>query len=465
MNEADAVKKAEMPEVDLWGNGRNPLDSQRVASNVPAAKVKYSDLKEQGLLEAVVERENMFRALGAVERNKGAAGVDKMPVSELRSHLRQHWAGIREAILAGKYHPQPVRRVEIPKPGGGKRMLGIPTVMDRMIQQAIAQVLSPIWERDFSSHSYGFRPGRSAHMAVKAARDYIAEGRSWVVDIDLEKFFDRVNHDVLMSRIVRKVTDKRLLLLIRRYLQSGIMTGGVVEQRSEGTPQGGPLSPLLSNILLDDLDKELEKRGHYFCRYADDCNVYVRSKAAGERVMASITRYLEKRLRLKVNEVKSQVGSPVQRKFLGYSFSTIRKLRIRVAEESIRRLRPKVLDIFRRGRGRSIQRLIVEDLNPLLRGWANYFRLAEAKRSFVYIDQWIRRRLRCVMWRQWKKPRTRMRKLKGYGLSEETARISAYNGHGPWWNSGQSHMIALFPPKYFARLGLISLLEIMQARA
>ena len=298
MNEAGAEKRAEMPEVDLWGSGRNPREEQIGASNVPVRADKGIHLGGQGLLEAVVERENMFRALAAVERNKGAAGVDRMATTELRNHLRAHWPEIKEALLAGNYQPQPVLRVEIPKPGGGMRMLGIPTVVDRMIQQAIAQVLSPIWEEDFSSSSYGFRPGRSAHMAVKAAREYIAEGRRWVVDMDLEKFFDRVNHDVLMARVARKVGDKRLLLLIRRYLQSGIMDGGIVEQRIEGTPQGGPLSPLLSNIMLDDLDKELEKRGHRFCRYADDCNIYVQTKAAGERVMASIKKFLSERLRL-----------------------------------------------------------------------------------------------------------------------------------------------------------------------
>jgi len=465
MSEADAESRAEMPEADLWGSGRNPREQEVGASNTPAPTLGRAFLEEQGLLEAVVEKENMIRALKAVERNKGAAGIDRMPTSELRSYLRKEWERIKEALLNGNYRPQPVRRVEIPKPGGGVRELGIPTVIDRMIQQAIAQVLSPIWEKDFSSHSYGFRPGRSAHMAVKAARDYIAEGRRWVVDTDLEKFFDRVNHDVLMARVARKVQDKRLLGLIRRYLQSGIMMGGIVEPRSEGTPQGGPLSPLLSNILLDDLDKELERRGHRFCRYADDCNIYVRSKAAGERVLKSLKSYLAKRLRLKVNEAKSQVARPFQRKFLGYSVTVHRKPRLKVAGESIRRLKEKVREITRRGRGRNLGRVIAEELTPLLRGWSQYFRLAETKGAFEELDQWIRRKLRCIIWKQWKRPGTRYERLRRCGLDEARARESASNGRGPWWNSGKSHMNAAFPHSYFTRMGLISLLESVRAYA
>jgi RNA-directed DNA polymerase len=464
MNEAGAEKRAEMPEADLWGSGRNPREKQIGASNVPARADKGTRLGGQGLLEAVVERENMLRALAAVERNKGAAGVDRMATTQLRSHLRAHWPEIKEALLAGSYRPQPVLRVEIPKPGGGVRMLGIPTVVDRMIQQAIGQVLSPIWEESFSENSYGFRPGRSAHMAVKAAREHIVGGRRWVVDMDLEKFFDRVNHDVLMARVARKVGDKRLLRLIRAYLQSGIMDGGIIEQRTEGTPQGGPLSPLLSNILLDDLDKELEKRGHRFCRYADDCNVYVRSKAAGERMMAALKRFLSERLRLRVNEAKSQVARPWERKFLGYSVTAHRKPKIKVAGESTLRFRKKVRQIIRRGRGRNLGRLIVEDLNPMLRGWANYFRLAETKKVFEELDQWIRRKLRCLIWRQWRRPKTRLRKLLGLGFTQAKAKAGAYNGYGPWWNSGKSHLNTAFPQSYFSRLGLISLLQTIHVR-
>ena len=466
MSEADAEKRAEKPEVDLWkSSGRNLQNTRIGASNVPATAEKGIPLGEQGRLEAVVERENMIRAMAAVERNKGAAGVDRMATTQLRSHLRKHWPEIKEALLAGSYQPQPVLRVEIPKPGGGVRMLGIPTVVDRMIQQAIAQILSPIWEESFSNHSYVFRPRRSAHMAVKAAREYIAEGRRWVVDMDLEKFFDRVNHDVLMARVARKVGDKRLLLLIRRYLQSGIMDGGMVEQRTEGTPQGGPLSPLLSNILLDDLDKELEKRGHRFCRYADDCNVYVQSKVAGERVMASIKKFLSERLRLTVNEAKSQVARPSQRKFLGYSFTRNRRPKLKVAGESIRRFREKVCQMTRRGRGMELRRLIAEYLNPLLQGWANYFRLAETKRVIEELDAWVRRKLRCIIWRQWKCPTTRLKALMRFGFTRARASLSAYNSHGPWWNSGHDQMNTAFPQAYFAHMGLISLVQIIHARA
>lgn len=465
MNEAGAEKRVEMPEVDLWGSGQNPREKQIGASNVPVSAANSCRLGGQGLLEAVVERENMIRALKAVERNKGAAGVDGMATTELRDYLRKHWPEIKEAILAGVYQPQSVLRVEIPKPGGGKRMLGIPTVVDRMIQQAIAQVLSPIWEETFSKNSYGFRPGRSAHMAVKAAREHIAEGRRWVVDIDLEKFFDRVNHDVLIARVAKKVKDKRLLKLIRDYLQSGIMDGGIVEQRTEGAPQGGPLSPLLSNILLDDLDKELERRGHRFCRYADDCNIYVATKASGERVMASVKRFLSERLRLKVNEAKSQVARPRARKFLGYSVTAHQKPKLKVSGESTQRFCKKVRQLFRIGRGRNLRRFINEDLNPLLRGWANYFRLAETKGVFEELDQWIRHKLRCNIWRQWKKPKTRFKALLKLGFTKAKAKKSAYNGHGPWWNSGQSHMNAAFPHSYFAKMGLISLLQLIQTRA
>jgi RNA-directed DNA polymerase len=352
-----------------------------------------------------------------------------------------------------------VRGVEIPKPGGkGMRQLGIPTVLDRLIQQAMHQVLMPIFDPDFSSSSYGFRPGRSAHDAVLAARSHVAGGRRFVVDLDLEKFFDRVNHDVLMARVARKVTDKRVLRLIRRYLQAGLMTGGVATARSEGTPQGGPLSPLLSNILLDDLDKELERRGHAFCRYADDCNVYVRSRRAGERVMVGLTRFLAERLRLAVNRAKSAVDRPWNRSFLGYTVTAHKEPRLRVAAKSVKRLRDKLRDLFRQGRGRFIGRT-VETLAPLLRGWIQYFRLAQAKGVFEELDGWLRRKLRCILWRQWKRPRTRARRLINRGLAEARASASAYNGHGPWWNAGASHMNDAYRKTFFDQLGLLSLLE------
>ena len=336
--------------------------------------------------------------------------------------------------------------------------LTVPTVLDRFIQQAILQVLFPLFDRYFSDSSYGFRPKRGSHDAVKAAREHVEAGYRFVVDIDLEKFFDRVNHDVLMSRVARRVRDKSLLRLIGRYLTSGVMIGGVIRVQEEGTPQGGPLSPLLSNILLDDLDKELERRGHRFCRYADDCNIYVKSKAAGERVMESITSFLQKRLRLQVNEEKSAVGRPWERKFLGYSMTWHKRPKLKVASASIKRAKAHIREIMRKGRGRSLTRVIGE-LTPYLRGWVNYFRLSSVKRGFEELDEWLRRKLRCILWRQWKKPRTRARKLMERGIEKARAFTSAYNGRGPWWNAGASHMNLAIPVKWLAQQGLMSLLD------
>jgi len=411
------------------------------------------------MMEAVIEGGNMTAALRRVVANKGSACVDGMPVEALKLYLKAHWPRIKEQLLAGGYEPAPVRMVEIPKPGGkGMRQLGIPTVVDRLIQQALHQVMQPVFDPDFSESSYGFRSGRGAHQAVLKARAYVAEVRRWVVDLDLERFFDLVNHDVLMSRVARKVEDKRVPGLIRRYLQAGIMAGGVVSPRTEGTPQGGPLSPLLSNILLDDLDRELERRGHAFCRYADDCNIYVRSKRAGERVLASITLFLEGRLRLKVNQSKSAVDRPWKRKFLGYAVTFHKRPRLKVAGASIERLKAKLQELFRQGRGRSLGQLI-EELKPVLRGWVNYFRLAEVKGVFEELDGWIRRRLRCILWRQWKRPYTRAKNLMRRGLGEARAWRSASNGRGPWWNSGASHMNEGFPKRFFDTFGLVSLLS------
>jgi RNA-directed DNA polymerase len=344
------------------------------------------------------------------------------------------------------------------------RQLGIPTVLDRLIQQALHQVLCPIFDPDFSQSSFGFRPGRGAHQAVLRAREHVASGRRWVVDMDLEKFFDRVNHDALMARVARKVGDKRVLGLIRRYLRAGILRDGLVGQRVEGTPQGGPLSPLLSNILLDDLDKELERRGHRFCRYADDCNIYIGSRAAGERVLASVTRFLEQRLKLKVNGAKSAVDRPWNRKFLGYSMTTHRKPRLRVAPASVHRLKQSLKAQLRRGRGRNLGRFIAETLRPKLVGWANYFRLADVKGVFEELDQWLRRRLRTVIWRQWKRVYTRAKNLMRRELDRVTAWRSATNGRGPWWNGGARHMNLAFPKKTFDAMGLPSLLEMRLAR-
>ncbi len=392
-------KKAEKPEAPGGSSGRNSRVKPMGASSATAGE-EVTGLGTTKLMETVVERSNMLQALHQVEGNKGAAGVDGMTVGELRAYLKEQWPGIRESLLLGSYAPKPVRRVEIPKPDGkGVRKLGIPTVVDRLIQQALHQVMSPIFDPRFSRSSYGFRPGRSAHDAVKQAREYVREGRRWVVDLDLEKFFDRVNHDILMARVARKVKDKRVLLLIRRYLQAGVMEAGLMVASVEGTPQGGPLSPLLSNIMLDDLDKELERRGHSFCRYADDCNVYVKSKHAGERVMESLTRFLEQKLRLKVNREKSAGGRPWERKFLGYSTTFHMKTLLKVAPQSVKRFRLKLKDIFRVGRGRNLERFIREDLNPVIRGWANYFRLSETRGMFEALDEWLRRKLRCMLWR------------------------------------------------------------------
>jgi RNA-directed DNA polymerase len=410
-------------------------------------------------MERVVETGNMREAYKRVVANRGSAGVDGMTVAELKDHLKTHWPTIREKLLEGAYVPSPVLRVEIPKPGGkGVRKLGIPTVTDRLIQQAMQQVMSPIWDSGFSPHSYGFRAGRSAHDAVKQARAYVEEGRRWVVDMDLEKFFDRVNHDVLMDRVARKVRDRQVLKLIRRYLKAGIMDGGVVEVPRQGTPQGGPLSPLLSNILLDDLDKELERRGHTFCRYADDCNIYVRSRKAGERVLESVSRFLEEKLKLSVNNEKSAVDRPWKRTFLGYSMTAHKKPRLKVGPEAVKRLKAKIKLITTSGRGRSLAHSI-RLLNPLLRGWFNYFSLAQVKNIFEELDGWLRRRLRAVLWRQWKRTYTRAKNLMKRGLSEERAWTSAGNGRGPWWNAGASHMNIAFPKRYFDVLGLYSFLD------
>jgi RNA-directed DNA polymerase len=431
-----------------------------VVLHADAAGRDTHDPKGQQLIEAAVERENMLAAWRRVRANKGAPGVDDMTVDALWPWLQANWPRIKAQLLKGTYQPAPVRKVEIPKPGGkGKRQLGIPTALDRLIQQALHQVLQPIFDGDFSENSYGFRPNRSAHGAVKQARRHVSDGRRWVVDMDLEKFFDRVNHDMLMSRVARKVEDKRVLRLIRRYLQAGVMDDGLVLPRTEGTPQGGPLSPLLSNILLDDLDKELERRGHTFCRYADDCNIYVRTRRSGERVLDSVTRFLKQRLKLYVNRTKSAVGRPWERKFLGFSLTWHKKPRLRVSLESDRRFRGALRQSFRRGRGRNLVRFIVEELGPKLRGWVNYFRISEVKGVFEKLDQWIRRRLRNIIWRQWKRPRTRRKRLMQRGLDETCASRSAYNGRGPWWNSGASHMNRAFPKRYFDGCGLVTLLD------
>ena len=441
-------------------SGRYPEGAGRrvEAESAGVERTKAELERESGLMDAVCERGNLWLAYERVIRNKGAAGVDGIGVAEFKGHLQQHWPTIKANLLAGTYIPQAVRRVDIPKPQGGVRTLGIPTLTDRLIQQALHQVLSPIFEADFSESSYGFRPGRNAHQAVKAAQHYVAEGRRVVVDMDLEKFFDRVNHDILMAKLAKKIEDGRVLKLIRRYLEAGMMAEGVVSPRTQGTPQGGPLSPLLSNILLTELDRELERRGHAFCRYADDCNIYVRSHAAGERVLAGISQFLSERLKLTVNEAKSAVARPWERKFLGYSLTWHKAPKLRIAPTSLQRLEDKIREVLKGARGRSV-RATIEELNPVLRGWAAYFKLTETKRALEELDGWLRRKLRCILWRQWKRPYTRAKNLMKAGLKEERAFRSALNQRGPWWNSGASHMNAAFPKSFFDRLGLVSLLD------
>jgi RNA-directed DNA polymerase len=413
-------------------------------------------------MEEVLNRENMLKAYHRVVGNKGAPGVDGITVDDLAPLIRARWEAIREELLSGTYVPSPVRKVEIPKPGGkGMRMLGIPTALDRLIQQALLQVLTPLFDPAFSDSSFGFRPGRSAHQALDRAQEHIASGHRWVVDMDLEKFFDRVNHDVLMARLARRIADKRILKLIRRYLQAGIMEGGVTSPRSEGTPQGGPLSPLLSNVLLDELDKELERRGHRFVRYADDCNIYVRSRRAGERVLDTIERFLKKRLRLVVNREKSAVDRPWKRKFLGYTFTTHYHPKLKVAPESVKRLKGRLRDLLRQGRGRNLAALLRE-LRPVLIGWASYYRKSEVRAALEQLDQWLRRKLRAILWRQWKRPWPRAKALSRRGLPWQRAWTSATNGRGPWWNAGASHMHQAVTTRQLRQLGLVSLLETVQ---
>jgi RNA-directed DNA polymerase len=423
------------------------------------AKREEADSGTKPLMEAVVERENIVAAYRKVVGNKGAAGVDGMTVKALKDHLKTNWPHIREELLEGRYEPESVRGVKIPKPGKkGVRQLGIPTVMDRLIQQALHQILQPIYEPGFSESSYGFRPKRNAQQAVCKAREYAKSGKRWVVDLDLEKFFDRVNHDVLMARVERKVKDKGVLKLIRKYLQAGMMEEGLVSPRREGTPQGGPLSPLLSNILLDDLDKELEQRGHRHCRYADDCNIYVESRKAGERVMKSISRYLEERLKLKVNREKSAVGRPWERKFLGYSLTFEKSPRLRIASESLERMKSQIREQLDRGRGRRLQ-TVLEEMTPKLRGWGNYFVLTEAPSALKEIDAWMRRKVRCILWTQWKTPGNRARNLMKLGVGKKRAWISANNGRGAWWNAGARHMQEAVPKNLLENMGLFSLLK------
>lgn len=441
-------------QLELPFPGRGEAPRRKRSGEAPTAASGDERSGNGHCLERVVEWSNVLRALQRVKRNGGSPGVDGMGVAELGRHVLRHWEAIRREVLSGSYQPQAVKRQTIPKRGGGVRELGIPTVLDRMIQQAILQVLQPRFDSTFSEHSYGFRPGRSAHDAVRAAQRLIQEGRRVVVDLDLEKFFDRVNHDVLMERLSRRIEDRRLLRLIRRYLEAGILSGGVSKERHEGTPQGGPLSPLLANVLLDEVDKELERRGHAFVRYADDCNVYVRSKRAGERVMQGL-RGLYAKLRLRVNESKSAVARVWERKLLGFSFWTApgKAIRCRVAPEALRAMKEGVREITRRNGGRSLGSVIAE-LRSFLAGWHEYFQLAKTPGIFADLDKWIRRRLRLVQLKQWKRGTTAYRELRARGVPHDTAARAASHLRRWWLTSKHEALNIALPTHSFDRLGV-----------
>lgn len=450
--ESEKRQKTEQMELPLEYKGEAPT----VRRSGEALTATNGDVRlgTDHLMEEVVDVGNVGRAIKRVRKNKGSPGIDGMTVSELPGYLAKHWEELRAQLLAGTYQPKPVRRHELEKEDGGVRILGIPCVVDRFVQQAILQVLQPRFDPTFSQHSYGFRPGRGAHDAVNAAQRFIQEGRHWVVDVDLEKFFDRVNHDVLMGRLAKRIADKRLLRLIRRYLEAGMMINGVVMERLEGTPQGGPLSPLMANVLLDEVDKELEKRGHAFVRYADDCNVYVGSERAGERVLEALKR-LYTGLRLKVNESKSAVATPWVRKFLGYSFWVAKggEIKRRVATKAVKRLKKRIREITRRKGGKSMKSVFVE-LRGYLLGWKEYFKLAETPRKFSELDGWIRRRLIAVQLTQWKCGRTAYGKLRVRGLSERSASAAAAHVRRWWRTAAHGALKTAFPISYFDQMGV-----------
>jgi len=441
-----------------------PTNDRRV--ELPVAKQEpESGGTSERLMEEICKPENMRRALMCVQENEGAPGIDGMTVRELPRYLKKHWPKHREELLSGTYKPKPARRKEIPKPDGGKRDLSIPCVLDRMIQQAMLQVLQERWDPTFSEHSYGFRPGRSQHQAVARAQEYIAEGNRVVVDLDLEKFFDRVNHDILMGRVAKREKDKRLLKLIRAFLNAGVaMEDGVVLPTEEGTPQGGPLSPLLSNLMLDDLDRELERRGHRFVRYADDCNIYVRTERAGQRVMESISGFITKKLKLKVNREKSAVAAPWARKFLGFSFTSEKAPRRRIAPKARQRFEKRVRELTQRNRGISMAKRI-SDLAKYLRGWVAYFGYCETPSVLKELDAWIRRRLRCVQWKQWKTCKGRYRGLRRLGIREPELHMLACCSRGAWPISGYSTLTRALPNAHFDNLGLPRLIVLHRARA
>jgi len=453
MSLEDAVRqKSEQLELPLVYRGEAPNGQRSVEALTAANEDERSS--DEHLMEMVVEEGNMQAAMKRVRQNKGSSGIDGMSVEELPRYIGENWMRIRQELLAGTYRPQTVKRVEIPKSSGGVRQLGIPTVVDRMIQQMILNVLQPKFDPTFSEHSYGFRPGRSAHQAARAAQRYIQEGRRWVVDIDLEKFFDRVNHDILMSRLARRIKDKRMLGLIRRYLEAGVMAQGVVVERWEGTPQGGPLSPLLANVLLDEVDKELEKRGHAFVRYADDGNVYVRSQRAAEDVMATLKRLYAK-LRLNVNEAKSRITRVWNSQYLGYGFWVAKgkTVKHRVGAKALKVMKEHVRRITSRNGGRSLEQ-IAKELKEYLTGWKEYFRLAETPGIFAELDEWIGHRLRMVRLKQWKKGTTIFRELRAAGVSINAAASVSASPRCWWKMSGSSALNIALPNTYFAKLGV-----------
>ncbi len=441
-------------EVEAAGEPRQG-HPQEVEAGMAAGATEHPVIATDRLMEAICSAKNIATALQRVKSNQGAPGMDGMTVHELEAHLRRHGPEIWDKLRQGTYRPMPVRRVEIPKPDGGVRKLGIPTVVDRLIQQAILQVLEPIWEPTFSEHSHGFRPGRSAHQAVEQAQAYIAGGRPWVVDIDLEKFFDRVNHDRLMAALAGRIADKRLLRLIRAYLNAGVMENGVVTPSEEGTPQGGPLSPLLSNIVLDELDKELEQRGHAFVRYADDCNIYVKSPKAGQRVMESVSGFITRKLRLKVNQNKSAVDRPGKRKFLGFSFTSGKEPKRRIAPKALERFKERLRELTRRTRGIDAKSM-VEQVSIYLRGWVGYFGFCQTPSVLRDLDSWIRRRLRAVAWKHWKRGSTRYARLRHYGLTQDRAAMAACL-RSPWRASTVPALNTALSNALWDRLGLINL--------
>ena len=457
MNLESDKRQSAQSELDFSPRGEARKVGRQEVESLPAMGEPESPANTCRIMEEVCERDNLREALQRVKSNKGSAGVDGMTIDDLSAYLKEHWPVIREQLLSGTYEPKPVRRVEIPKPdGGGVRKLGIPTVLDRFVQQAVMQVLQRQWDPTFSQHSYGFRPGRSAHQAVAQAQQYIVAGYGWVVDLDLEKFFDRVNHDKLMGQIANRVEDKRLLKLIRAFLNAGVMENGLVSPSVEGTPQGGPLSPLLSNLVLDELDRELERRGHRFVRYADDSNIYVRSERAGQRVMESITHFITHKLKLKVNESKSAVARPQERKFLGFSFTAGPEVKRVIAPKALERFKQRIREITRKVKGVSIK-TTMEELASYMRGWRGYFGFCETPEVLIALTRWVRLRLRAALWRQWKTPRRRRAELIARGVTERLASNTAGSGRGPWHLARSKALSVGLSNAYFRSLGLPSL--------